>query len=471
MTTAARQSKPAKKGAPEPARRQPAWTGARAPSIFSPAKNPPNPSQAAPASFPSAQDKVLQSLAGLTGTTITLLTKTAQRYEGVIAATSSQGDTPGATLRDVKEITNPGGPPKDLFIASTNIDTWTSGPADTKVPNGDSFQTDTDVSEKKPASREREPQAWQPSSDGRPNPQSGGGGGDETFGAASKGQWDQLKPSQTPSKSPFPAPSGSKAYDLVADFSEFVTDLIQWLEDHTQWLKDHNQRDALIVAAVSPQTNPFFGSQLIKTTAAHVTADFNPFKNDKVVEASQVSPIWPYKKKTYVECSVHSSVDARLGEAAIPFPLITTSKSLPVLVAVDSDRRTAHSFPKLPKNSLVVQRYQVVVDRVPASFNLTLRRAALELHSHNPHAISHPSVITEIRWLKPKAHRDPNTKTGSLLLTLSDPISASLITSQGLVIEASICFSHRYEEPPRQCYNCQGYGHAQHQCVKPDSEI
>ncbi|KAJ7364010.1 hypothetical protein DFH08DRAFT_838071 [Mycena albidolilacea] len=204
MATTARQPKPARKGAPEPARRQPAWTtGARASPTFSPANAPSSPAQATPASFPplagtngangpSAQDKVLQSLAGLTGTTITLLTKTAQRYEGVIASTSAEGDTQGVTLRDVKEITNPGGPLKDsLFIASTNIDTWASGPADAKVPNGDSFRTDTDISQKKPAPRERELQAWQPSSDSGLGPQSGGGD-DETFGAGSKGQWDQF---------------------------------------------------------------------------------------------------------------------------------------------------------------------------------------------------------------------------------------------------------------------------------------
>jgi hypothetical protein len=42
-------------------------------------------------------------------------------------------------LKDVKEISNPGAPLKDqLFIASTNISEWSSGPADAKVPNGDS---------------------------------------------------------------------------------------------------------------------------------------------------------------------------------------------------------------------------------------------------------------------------------------------------------------------------------------------
>ncbi|KAJ7127004.1 hypothetical protein C8R44DRAFT_701925 [Mycena epipterygia] len=200
MATTARQPKPTRKGAPEPARRQPAWTGARASPTFSAPSASPQP--APPPAFPplaatngtnasSSQERVLQSLAGLTGTTITLATKTAQRYEGVIASTSGEGDTTGVTLKDVKEITNPGGPLKDqLFIASTNIDTWTSGPADAKVPNGDSFRTDADISQKKPGPRERELQAWQPSGDAAAV--GGGLGDDETFGAGSKGQWDQF---------------------------------------------------------------------------------------------------------------------------------------------------------------------------------------------------------------------------------------------------------------------------------------
>lgn len=42
------------------------------------------------------------------------------------------------TLKDVKEISSPGQPLKEsLFIASVNIDTWSSGPADAKLTNGD----------------------------------------------------------------------------------------------------------------------------------------------------------------------------------------------------------------------------------------------------------------------------------------------------------------------------------------------
>ncbi|KAJ7227180.1 hypothetical protein GGX14DRAFT_418480 [Mycena pura] len=208
MATARQPKPPTRKGAPEPARRQPAWTGARASPTFSPSSTP----QPPPASFPPLgatngaangalpQDRVLQSLTGLTGTTITLLTKTAQRYEGVIASTSAEGDTTGVTLRDAKDLTAPGGPLKEtLFIAATNIDNWASGPADAK-PNGsgDTFRTDNDISQKKGAPRERDLQTWQPTPDAASNPNPSGAAGltgdDETFGAgsATKGSWDQF---------------------------------------------------------------------------------------------------------------------------------------------------------------------------------------------------------------------------------------------------------------------------------------
>ncbi|KAJ8077652.1 Rho guanine nucleotide exchange factor [Marasmius tenuissimus] len=92
-------------------------------------------------------DRVIQAISGLTGAMITLSTKTGQRYEGIIMSTRNQGDTTGVTLKDVKELTNPAGPLKlQHFIASTNIDTWQSGPADAVLTDGDSFRTDTDIS-------------------------------------------------------------------------------------------------------------------------------------------------------------------------------------------------------------------------------------------------------------------------------------------------------------------------------------
>jgi len=73
------------------------------------------------------------------GITVTLVTKTGVRYEGVVGSTSNEGDTTGVTLKDAKNLTTPGAPLKDsFFIAATNIDSYTSGPADAKPANGDS---------------------------------------------------------------------------------------------------------------------------------------------------------------------------------------------------------------------------------------------------------------------------------------------------------------------------------------------
>lgn len=129
-------------------------------------------------------------------------------------STNGEGDTNGVTLKDVKEITNPGGPLKDsLFIASTDIDSFAQGPADAKIPNGDgklsqlkclqvqliyiggcpAFKTDIDISGKGKGGRERELQAWQPGPDGASSPP-GQFGDDVTFGPGQGGNkaWDQF---------------------------------------------------------------------------------------------------------------------------------------------------------------------------------------------------------------------------------------------------------------------------------------
>ena len=86
------------------------------------------------------------------GTTVTLLTKTAKRYEGIVASTAdNEGDTTGVTLRDVKELTAPGAPVKSqLFIASTNIDSWSPVPAssNTSTPTSSTTNSRTDTKEK-----------------------------------------------------------------------------------------------------------------------------------------------------------------------------------------------------------------------------------------------------------------------------------------------------------------------------------
>jgi PAB1-binding protein PBP1 len=200
----ANRTKAQRKGAPGSAGRAPAWSGARASPTFSPSSPrsnqtsfPPLAQQNGTNRLDNAQDRVLQSLSGLTGTTITLMTKTSLRYEGVVALTSNEGDTTGVTLKDVKELTNPGASLKDqLFIASTNIESWSSGPADAKLTNGDTFRTDADIGQKKAGGGEKELQAWQAPPDAPPSSEALqlARGDDVTFGPGSNGStnWDQF---------------------------------------------------------------------------------------------------------------------------------------------------------------------------------------------------------------------------------------------------------------------------------------
>ncbi|KAL4062126.1 hypothetical protein J3A83DRAFT_4195692 [Scleroderma citrinum] len=209
-------TKPQRRAEPATRNNRPqAWTGARASPTFSPANPParlPNgPPSSNQGAFPplagangsrpqdAPQDRIIQSLAGLTGTTVTLSTKNGQRYEGVVASTTPEADKPGVTLKDAKEISKPGTPLKDtLFVPSANIDSWQSGPADAKMPNGDSFRTDTEISKGK-VGRERELQAWKSLEEAHGSTTAAHsaleGTGDEiTFGpgAGANTSWDQF---------------------------------------------------------------------------------------------------------------------------------------------------------------------------------------------------------------------------------------------------------------------------------------
>ncbi|KAI0028781.1 LsmAD domain-containing protein, partial [Vararia minispora EC-137] len=265
-------------------RRAPAWgTGSRSSLTYSPGPPPARPPTAptppqqgpfpplAPAAAPAPavpQDKVLQALTGLIGTTITLSTKTAQRYEGSVASTQGEGDTRGVTLRDVREISAPDAPTKDqVFIASTNITDWASGPAGAGTVNGDSFKTDTDISQKAPR-RERELQAWTP--DGLPSstpsapptttsapsaaPQHHD---DVTFGAGAHaaGSWDQFA-------------ANERLFGVRAGFDEdvYTTRLDRSAAD----FKERERRAAAIANEImgSAPTNPHVAEERVMNLAA-----------------------------------------------------------------------------------------------------------------------------------------------------------------------------------------------------------
>ncbi|PVG04455.1 hypothetical protein CPB86DRAFT_869117 [Serendipita vermifera] len=78
-------------------------------------------------------------------------------------------------------------------------------------------------------------------------------------------------------------------------------------------------------AAAAP--NPFYGTRVPskKTGSTHIKDDFNPFRHSKVVDASQVSSIWPYNGKRYAAlhpapAPVHPAPGLNIPNPLIPGP-------------------------------------------------------------------------------------------------------------------------------------------------------
>ncbi|KDQ58864.1 hypothetical protein JAAARDRAFT_646472 [Jaapia argillacea MUCL 33604] len=82
-----------------------------------------------------SHDRVLDALSRLIRFTVTLRTKTGQCYEGTVSIVYPWHDTtPGVLLLNVKDVSTPGATAQEvLFIARTDIDTWTSDSADNKT--------------------------------------------------------------------------------------------------------------------------------------------------------------------------------------------------------------------------------------------------------------------------------------------------------------------------------------------------
>ncbi|KAG8790457.1 hypothetical protein FRC17_008910, partial [Serendipita sp. 399] len=58
--------------------------------------------------------------------------------------------------------------------------------------------------------------------------------------------------------------------------------------------------------AVAQPPNPFYGARVPtkKGVSVHIKEDFNPFRHTKVVDASQISSIWPYNGKRFAALHV-----------------------------------------------------------------------------------------------------------------------------------------------------------------------
>ncbi|KAJ7015766.1 hypothetical protein C8F04DRAFT_1365997 [Mycena alexandri] len=159
---------------------------------------------------------------------------------------------------------------------------------------------------------------------------------------------------------------------------------------------------------------------------------------------SDVLSLPPTEIKARVEAAIAATKVEKLAGIALRGVKILSRGRL--LVAVDS-KKTA-----------------TLLKHVPTTLNPSSPGAAAQLYAMNRSVFMDPSAITSMQWLNPKAVWDPKKKASSLLVTISDVPSADQCIARGLAVESTICYPHRYEEPPLVCFNCQQYGHTQHHC-------
>ena len=115
-------------------------------------------------------------------------------------------------------------------------------------------------------------------------------------------------------------------------------------------------------------------------------------------------------------------------------------------------------------SALHARTYQVVVEHVPVTFDVTstdaLRRA--EEASGLP-----TRAIHEARWIKPTHLRGLGQRVAFLIMGFSSRETANHAMNYGVMLEGKHCRTRKLLPEPKRCVKCQGYGHFARECKSP----
>ena len=113
-------------------------------------------------------------------------------------------------------------------------------------------------------------------------------------------------------------------------------------------------------------------------------------------------------------------------------------------------------------SALHARAYQVVVEHVPVTFDVTstdaLRRA--EEASGLP-----CGAIYEARWIKPTHLRGLGQKVAFIIMGFSSRETANHAMNYGVVLEGKHCRTRKLLPELKRCVKCQGYGHFARECT------
>ncbi|KAG1759513.1 hypothetical protein EDD22DRAFT_759317, partial [Suillus occidentalis] len=98
--------------------------------------------------------------------------------------------------------------------------------------------------------------------------------------------------------------------------------------------------------------------------------------------------------------------------------------------------------------------YQLIVENVPISFNLTSPMAIAEIETKG--GLQQKSVI-KARYIKPVARRTSNQRTTHIALSLNSKTSANQIICHGITIEGKKVYGRKLLLEPTQCLKCHTF--------------
>lgn len=111
-----------------------------------------------------------------------------------------------------------------------------------------------------------------------------------------------------------------------------------------------------------------------------------------------------------------------------------------------------------------VPHYGVVIQDVPLYYDPTQATYRRDLYAQNPALIPAPETVVEARWLVPRERLPEGRRTGSWVVFLDNQQAADNLIDQGVRVQALLLSARRYFSGPRQCRQCQRWGHLSYSC-------
>jgi hypothetical protein len=116
------------------------------------------------------------------------------------------------------------------------------------------------------------------------------------------------------------------------------------------------------------------------------------------------------------------------------------------------------------KATISTRCFPVIVNFVPTTFRANKPGAIAAIYNENQGLFPNAQVITSIRWLHQQRPDSAAKNHSSLIIEITDDLTADTAITQGLKIGESICPAAKYIPPPMQCFFCKSFGHLAKAC-------